>query len=62
MFSSYCEECTETLLLFAQDEKTIARLMSDIQETQEILNKHKAESNVRHNVYIFLKAIRNTGG
>lgn len=48
--------------LFAQDEKTIAKLMSDIQETQEILNKHKAESNVRRNVYIFLKVIRNTGG
>lgn len=38
------------LLLFAQDENTIARLMTDIQETQEHLKKHKAESNVRHNV------------
>lgn len=49
-------------LLFAQDEKSIAKLMSDIQETQEILNKHKAESNVRHNVSVFLKAITHTGG
>lgn len=57
MFCSHCEECTETLLLFAQDEKTIATLMSDIQETQDILSKHKAESNVRRNVYVFLKVI-----
>lgn len=45
---------------FAQDEKTITTLMSYIQETQEILNKYKAESNVRCNVYIFLKVSRNT--
>lgn len=50
------------MFLFGQDEKTIGRLMSDIQETQEILSKHKAESNVRHKVSIFLKIIRNTGG
>lgn len=50
------------MFLFGQDEKTIGRLMSDIQETQEILSKHKAESNVRHKVYISLKIIRNTGG
>lgn len=43
------------MFLFGQDEKTIGRLMSDIQETQEFLSKHKAESNVRHNVDIFLK-------
>lgn len=50
------------MFLFGQDEKTIGRLMSDIQETQEILSKHKAESNVRHKVDMFLKIIRNTGG
>lgn len=38
--------------LFAQDDKFIATLMSELQETQEILNKHKAESNVRCNVYV----------
>lgn len=36
--------------------------MSEIQETQEILNKHKTESNVRHKFYIFFKVIRNIGG
>lgn len=37
----------ENMVLFTQDEKTIMKLMSDIQETQEILIKHKTESNVR---------------
>lgn len=50
------------MFLFEQDEKTIGTLMSDIQETQEILSKHKAENNVRHKVYIFLKITRNTAG
>ncbi len=43
--------------LFTQDEKTVTKLMSEIQETQETLNKHKADSNVRQQnpyTYIFL--------
>lgn len=36
----------EKMFLFTQDEKTLTKLMSEIQEAQEGLNKHKAESNV----------------
>lgn len=40
----------ENVVLYTQDEKTIMKLMSDIQETQEILIKHKTESNVRRKI------------
>lgn len=37
------------LFLFVlKGEKTLAKLMVDVQETQEILNKHKTDNNVRH--------------
>eukprot|EP00066_Takifugu_rubripes_P021950 XP_011611216.1 PREDICTED: uncharacterized protein LOC105417693 [Takifugu rubripes] len=43
--NSLVERGNQALQQKTQDEKTIGRLMSDIQETQEILSKHKAESN-----------------
>lgn len=36
----------EEMFLFTQDEKTLTKLMSEIEEAQEGLSKHKAESNV----------------
>lgn len=45
------------MFLFSQDEKTVTKLMSEVQETQEILNKHKTESKVRHiihTVYMYI--------
>ena len=41
------------VFLFTQDEKTVAKLMSEVQETQEALNRHKADSNVRRKVLIY---------
>ncbi len=35
--------------------KTITVLMSEIQETQEILNKHKTDSTVRHKTRLYFK-------
>nr|XP_046272390.1 sperm-associated antigen 5 [Scatophagus argus] len=43
--NSLAERGNQALQQKAQDEKTLTKLMSEIQETQEILNKHKAESN-----------------
>ncbi|XP_074554884.1 sperm-associated antigen 5 [Halichoeres trimaculatus] len=39
------EKGSQALQQKAQDEKTVVKLMSDLQEAQEILNKHKTESN-----------------
>lgn len=35
-------------LFFFQDEKTLAKLIVEVQDTQEILNKQKTDNNVRH--------------
>ncbi|XP_038569125.1 sperm-associated antigen 5 [Micropterus salmoides] len=43
--NSLVERGNHALQQKAQDEKTLTKLMSDIQETQENLNKHKTESN-----------------
>ncbi|KAM9363717.1 sperm-associated antigen 5 [Symphorus nematophorus] len=42
--NSLVERGNQALQQKAQDEKTITQLMSDIQETQEFLNKHKTEN------------------
>lgn len=44
----------ENTFLFTQDDKTIINLMSEIQQTREILNKLKTESNVRHETHAYL--------
>lgn len=38
----------EVSLIFFQDEKTLAKLIVEVQDTQEILNKQKTDNNVRH--------------
>ncbi|XP_073338782.1 sperm-associated antigen 5 [Pagrus major] len=43
--NSLAERGNQALQQKAQDEKTVAKLMSEVQETQEILNKHKTDSN-----------------
>ncbi|KAK5865625.1 hypothetical protein PBY51_019879 [Eleginops maclovinus] len=43
--NSLCEKGNQALQQKAQDEKTMKMLMSEVLETQEILNKHKIESN-----------------
>ncbi|XP_070783226.1 sperm-associated antigen 5 [Enoplosus armatus] len=43
--NSLVERGTHALQQKTQDEKTVTKLMSEIQETQEILNKHKTDSN-----------------
>ncbi|KAE8300276.1 hypothetical protein D5F01_LYC00413 [Larimichthys crocea] len=43
--NSLVERGTQALQQKSQDEKTLSKLMSEIQETQEILNKHKTDSN-----------------
>ncbi|XP_042340237.1 sperm-associated antigen 5 [Plectropomus leopardus] len=43
--NSLFEKGNQALQQKAQDEKTVAKLMAEIQETQEILNKHKSDSN-----------------
>ncbi|XP_041640799.1 sperm-associated antigen 5 [Cheilinus undulatus] len=43
--NSLVEKGSQALQQKAQDEKTVMKLMSEIQEAQEILNKHKTESN-----------------
>lgn len=35
-------------------------LMSDLQETQEILNKHKTDSTVRHKIHLYSKNTQST--
>ncbi|XP_044046254.1 sperm-associated antigen 5 [Siniperca chuatsi] len=43
--NSLAERGNHALQQKAQDEKTVTKLMSELQETQEILNKHKTDSN-----------------
>lgn len=43
--NSLAERGSQAMQQKALDEKTLAKLMSEIQETQESLNKHKADSN-----------------
>ncbi|KAI3353100.1 hypothetical protein L3Q82_019669, partial [Scortum barcoo] len=43
--NSLAERGSQALQQKALDEKTLGKLMSEIQETQESLNKHKADSN-----------------
>ncbi|XP_029299355.1 sperm-associated antigen 5 [Cottoperca gobio] len=43
--SSRFERGNQALQQKAQDERAVTKLMSEIQETQEILNKHKTDSN-----------------
>ncbi|KAK1886504.1 Sperm-associated antigen 5 [Dissostichus eleginoides] len=43
--NSLFERGNQALQQNALDEKTVTKLMSEVQETQEILNKHKTESN-----------------
>ncbi|TMS23519.1 Sperm-associated antigen 5 [Larimichthys crocea] len=43
--NSLVERGTQALQQKSQDEKTLSKLMSEIQETQEILNKYKTDSN-----------------
>ncbi|XP_037621347.1 sperm-associated antigen 5 [Sebastes umbrosus] len=43
--NSLLERGNQAMQQKAQDEKTMAKLMADIQETQETLNKHKTDSN-----------------
>ncbi|KAF3852533.1 hypothetical protein F7725_005888 [Dissostichus mawsoni] len=43
--NSMFERGNQALQQNALDEKTVTKLMSEVQETQEILNKHKTESN-----------------
>ncbi|XP_068177210.1 sperm-associated antigen 5 [Antennarius striatus] len=43
--NSLAERGSEALQQKAQDDKTLTKLMSDIQETQESLHKHKTDSN-----------------
>lgn len=44
---------------FTQDEKTLTKLMSEVQDTQDVLNKHKTESNVRQQKpCLYFKGIR----
>ncbi|KAG7221829.1 hypothetical protein INR49_017005, partial [Caranx melampygus] len=43
--SSLAEKGNQALQQKAQDDKTVAKLSAEIQDAQEILNKHKAESN-----------------
>ncbi|XP_059197703.1 sperm-associated antigen 5 [Centropristis striata] len=43
--SSQFEKGSQALQQKTQDEKTMTKLMEDLQETQEILNKHKTDSN-----------------
>lgn len=39
---------------FTQVEKTLTKLMSEVQDTQDALNKHKTESNVRQQKTLFI--------
>lgn len=39
---------------FTQDEKTLTKLMSEVQDLQDVLNKHKTESNVRQQKSVFI--------
>ncbi|CAJ1052428.1 sperm-associated antigen 5 [Xyrichtys novacula] len=43
--NSLVEKGNQALQQKAQDEDTVMKLMSDVQEAQEILNKHKTENN-----------------
>ncbi|XP_071360634.1 sperm-associated antigen 5 isoform X2 [Trachinotus anak] len=43
--NSLVERGNQALQQKAQDEKTVAKLSAEIQDTQDILNKHKADSN-----------------
>ncbi|XP_029013968.1 sperm-associated antigen 5 [Betta splendens] len=43
--NSLVEKGQQALQQKAQDEKTVAKLMADLKETHEILNKHKTDSN-----------------
>ncbi|XP_043969308.1 sperm-associated antigen 5 isoform X2 [Gambusia affinis] len=43
--SSLVERGNQALQHKAQDEKTLTKLMADVQEAQEILNKHKSDNN-----------------
>lgn len=42
------EKNAEVSFIFFQDEKTLAKLIVEVQDTQEILNKQKTDNNVRH--------------
>lgn len=42
------EKNSEVSFIFFQDEKTLAKLIVEVQDTQEILNKQKTDNNVRH--------------
>lgn len=45
------EEKNSEVFLFVfsfQDEKMLAKLIVEVQDTQEILNKQKTDNNVRH--------------
>lgn len=44
--------------VFTQVEKTLTKLMLEVQESQDILNKYKTESTVRHQKVHTLKAVR----
>lgn len=37
-----------SFFFFFQDEKMLAKLIVEVQDTQEILNKQKTDNNVRH--------------
>lgn len=39
---------------FMQVEKTLTKLMSEVQDTQDVLNKHKTDSNVREQKTLFI--------
>ncbi|XP_051241326.1 sperm-associated antigen 5 [Dicentrarchus labrax] len=43
--NSLVEKGSQALQQKVQDEKTVTKLMSEIQETKELLNKHKTDSN-----------------
>ncbi|XP_068445557.1 sperm-associated antigen 5 [Clinocottus analis] len=53
--SSLFEKGNQALQQRAQDEKTVTRLMAEIQETQEILNKHKIDSNASRKELVELR-------
>lgn len=42
------EKNAEVSFVFFQDEKMLAKLIVEVQDTQEILNKQKTDNNVRH--------------
>lgn len=42
------------IFVFIQDEKTVSKLMAEIKEAHEILNKHKTDNNVSHKIHRIL--------